>query len=190
MEKTKKGSMPNKALMMGAALVTLTGLSAQEAQAASATGPMSAIILTPITFSATQVLHFGSMTVGATTGDTVTIAADGTRTQGGGGQVTLIAGGALERQGQFVINSGAGGTLDIQVSIAAGPFTVSNGAVTMGVAAFDVETGALDAGAQNTITITNAANTVTVDVGATLTVAAGQAAGTYTGNYTINANYQ
>ncbi|MEM9470197.1 MAG: DUF4402 domain-containing protein, partial [Pseudomonadota bacterium] len=191
MEKTKKGSTPSKALMMGAALVTLTGLSAQEVQAASATGPMSAIILTPITFSATEELHFGSMTVGMTTGDDVVIVADGTRPAIiTGGQVTLVAGMGFERQGQFIINSGAAGSLDIQVSIAAGLFTVSNGTSTMGVGSFDVETGPLDAGNQNTIVITNAANTVTVDVGATLTVNPNQAAGTYTGNYTINANYQ
>jgi len=188
MEKTKKGNIPSKALMMGAALVTLNGLTAEEAKAATANGPMSAIVLTPITFSATSTLHFGSFTVG-TAADTVTIEPGGGRTAGGAANgVTLVAGGALENDGQFTINSGAAGTLDIQVSIGAGPFTVSNGAVTMGVASFDLDSVA--AGDQNTLTITNAANTITVNVGAVLSVNGSQATGTYTGNYTINANYQ
>jgi len=62
METTKNRKTVGKALMMGTALISLNALAASKAQAATGTGAMTAIILTPITVSGSQGLHFGSMT--------------------------------------------------------------------------------------------------------------------------------
>ena len=55
MKDTKKGTDIGKALLMGTALVSL---SSYQAEAATGTGLISAIILTPIAVTSTQVLHF------------------------------------------------------------------------------------------------------------------------------------
>ena len=182
MEKTKKRKTVSKALMMGTALISLNALAASKAQAATGTGAMTAIILTPITVSGSQGLHFGSMTeTGA--GGTMLIDTAGARTPGGG--VVAVTGAAAEQAGVIRLVAGTGIAIDL--SMAATAYTVSDGGGnTMSVNNFNIRTNA--GGTAETVTL--AAATETFPLGATLNVGAGQTAGTYNGAYTLNANYQ
>ena len=181
MDNTKNGKIVSRALLVGTALVSLTAVPVSEVQAASGTGAMSAILLTPITVSGTQVLHFGSMT--ATNAGTMLIDTTGARTPGGA--VSAVAGGNLEQAGVLSISAATGVAIDL--SMAATSFTVTDGGGnTMVVNNFNLRTNA--GGTAETITLV--ASPTTVPLGATLNVGAAQVTGTYTGTYTVNANYQ
>lgn len=180
MEKTKNGNTVNKALLMGTALISLSAVDLQKAQAATGTGAMSAVILAPITVSGTVALDFGAMTeTGA--GGTMTMDRANTRTPGG-----AVVGVASNVGASGVVSLTAATGVPIDLSLAAASYTVSDGlANTMVVDNFD-----LGGGAGVAITVTAVAATTTIPLGARLTVGAGQVAGTYTGAYTLNANYQ
>lgn len=181
MEKTKKSSTMNKALMMGTALVSLGALNAQEAQAATGTGAMSAIVLAPIVVTNVQALHFGEMTRGAG-GTMVVTTTTGARTATG---VSAVTGSGLEQQGIISIAADTGTNVDLAVT--ATSFTVVNGtAQTMVVDNFNIVSDA--GGTAQTVTLP--ASPTSFNVGATLNVGAAQASGTYTGAYTLSANYQ
>lgn len=181
MEKTKKGTV-NKALMVGTTLISLNALAAAQAQAATGTGNMSAIILTPIAVTAPTDLHFGSMTESGAGG---TMVMDTANTRTAGGAVTAVTGAGLEASGVLSITGATG--ISIDLSMTAGPFTVSDGGGnTMAVNTFNLETNA--GGSAQTISLT--ASPDTFPVGATLVVGAGQTPGTYTGTYSVTANYQ
>lgn len=158
-----------KCLPMAVALVPLT------------VAPQAVNAQVSIIVSGTVDLNFGSVTAGAT-GGTVTISTAGARTRTG--SVTLLAGAGLESAGVLSI-SGSTGVL-IDVSMTAGGFTVDDAGagVPMTVNAFDIDGGGA------TVSVTLSTNPATFPLGATLTVAAGQAAGVYSGAYTVNANYQ
>lgn len=135
-----------------------------------------------ITLTATQDLNFGTITAGGGAG-TVRIDVAGARTVTGG--VTEITGGGFQAQSIIAITGSTG--VPIDVSMGAASYTVNNGAGdTMAVNTFQIETN----GGGTAQTITLGATSSTFPVGATLNVGAGQAAGTYTGTFTINANYQ
>lgn len=144
--------------------------------------PGQAKAMITIIVSATVDINFGSVTeTGA--GGTVTVDTAGARTVGG--SVTAITGAGLESNGVISISGSTG--LPIDLSITPATFTVSDGANTMSVNAFDLDTGA---GVTDAITVTLTANPSTFPIGATLNVGAGQAAGTYSGTYVVNATYQ
>lgn len=144
--------------------------------------PRSAHAVLSIVISGTVDINFGSLTeTGA--GGTAIVNTAGARSVTG--SVSAITGGGLESNGVFSLSGSTG--LAIDVSMTAAAFTVSNGGGgTMSVNNFNLVTNA--GGATRTITL--AANPSTFPMGATLNLSAGQAAGTYIGNYTMNANYQ
>lgn len=183
MENTRKGNKINKALMMGSALVSLGALSVSEAQAVTVTGlAMTGVVLAPIAITSPTSLHFGSVTVTAATG-TVVINTAGARSVTGA--VTAVAGAALESQGVLSITAATG--LAIDLSMAATSYTVNDGGGnTMVVNNFNLVTNA--GGTAEIITL--AAATETRALGATLNVGASQVPGTYTGTYSLVANYQ
>ncbi len=190
MKNTKNGSDIGKALLMGTALVAL---SSNPVGATTGTGLISAIILTPIAVTSTQVLHFGSMTVTTALGD---IAVDTAGTRGAGtGSVTEVGGAGLENEGRIEITAATGLTMD--VAMTATVFTVDDGGagLAMNVNQFNLKTAA--GGTSVTTSIVGPATTVVVPVGATLNVPAGQAAAivgitpvTFTGAYTVDVTYQ
>jgi len=181
MEKTRKNIL-NKALIVGTALVSISSVAVQKAQAAAGTGPMTAVILEPIVVSGTQALHFGSIT--QTGVGTVTIDTAGNRSSTG--SVTEVVGLGAEQQGVLSLSGATG--VNIVLSMAAATFTVDDAGlgVAMNVNGFNIETAA--GGATQTVTITVSPGAI--PLGGTLNVGATQVAGTYTGTYTINANYQ
>ena len=138
----------------------------------------TATIVTPISIAKTADMDFGNVAVQSSTAGTVVLAPDNSRVQTGG--VTLPATTGTVSAATFTV-SGEGSysyTITLPSSI-----TITNAAINMTINTFTSTpsgTGALSSGSQ------------TLKVGATLNVAAGQAAGTYTTatpfNVTINYN--
>lgn len=143
---------------------------------------MQAMAQATIFVSGTQTLHFGSFAVGPIGGTVTVNPTNGARTFTGG--VTLVSGAGLERNG--VISLSGSTSLAISLSMANSMFNISNGADNMVINDFRFNT---PAGASSTV-ITLATSTQTIPLGGTINVSGNQAAGTYTGNYTVNANYQ
>jgi hypothetical protein len=183
MEKTKNGKL-GKALMMGTAMVSLNAIAMVEAEAASGTGPMSAVVLQPINVAGTQVMQFGTFTISGAS-DTITVNPGGGGTAGA--NISLVASSPALAPATISISAATG--VNIQLSMAAATYTV------------DLTTAATDPMNVNnflfqhatpaaTVVTTLGAATETRLLGATLNVALGQTPGTYQGAYTVNANYQ
>lgn len=139
---------------------------AQPSVGVTATATSSATIITPIAIANAVDMNFGNVAVSGT-GGTVILATDNSRSFTGG--VTLPAVTGTVTAAQFNVSGVAAYTYSITLPSA--PLTVTSGANTMTVTAFTstpTTTGTLDG-----------LGTQTIDVGATLNVTAGQAAGTY-----------
>lgn len=134
-----------------------------------------------IALTGTVDLNFGAIT--ETGAGTVVVNNSGARSVTGG--VQGVTGGTFESQGIFSISGITG--VNITLSVTSPSFTVSNGSGdSMSVDAFNLVTNT--GGASEVITLP--ASPTTFSVGARLNVSAGQAEGSYIGNYTINAVYQ
>ena len=161
-----------KTLLSGVAALALVA-AAHSAQAADATGNTSASVIAPITIAQGAALSFGNISPSGTTG-TVVISTAGARTAT---NVDLLTGGTVAAATFNVGGSGASTyTITLPTSL------TLNGSVsgTMLVNGFNhdvVGTPALSSG------------TASFAVGATVAVDAAQAAGTYTGDYTVTVNY-
>ena len=134
-----------------------------------------------IVVSGTVDIHFGSMTENGA-GGTMAIDIAGARTAGGG--VTAVSGSGFEKNGVISVGGTTGVAIDL--SITGAPFTVTGPGAAMSVSGFNLVTNV--GGSNQTITLTT--NPSTYPVGATLTVGAGQVAGSYIGTYTVNATLQ
>jgi len=152
-----------------------SGASAQETATATAT----ATIVTPISITKTVDMNFGNVAVQSTTGGTVVISTAGVRSATGG--VTLPATGGTVSAASFTINGQ--GTYTYAITLPSSDVSLSDGAShTMTVNTFTSNpsgTGQLTAGTQ------------TLKVGATLNVAAAQAAGVYVSGtpFSVTVNY-
>jgi len=165
-----------KLIALFAAIVLVSGFATVNAQVtATATG--SAIVITPIAISKTTDMNFGNVAVSATAG-TVILTPASTRTKSGG--VTLPAAAGTVAAAAFAVTGLGASTYSITLPTT---YTITSGSNNMIVDTFTSTPsgiGTLSSGAQ------------TVQVGATLNVAALQAAGTYTNatgfNVTVNYN--
>lgn len=132
-----------------------------------------------VTLSATRNLDFGRFIAGS--GGAVTVDTSGARTRTGG-VILLNSPGAGQAQFTVASNGAGGGKKSVVISLPAnGAVRISNGAASMAVNAFVISPGTLQS---------IPAGGTTLSVGATLTVAAGQAPGTYTGSFPLIVNYQ
>ena len=159
--------------------------SANQAFAANtASGTSNVKIVTPISISAVLSLEFGSVAVGtgtpASSGTVAIAAATGVATAGGTNVPRLItAGTATRRAGTFNVTGENNATYSI--TLPASAVNLTSGANTISIGTFTsspTPTGTL-----------SAAGAQTLSVGATLTVASAQAAGAYTGTYSVTVNY-
>ncbi|SFD78748.1 protein of unknown function [Chitinophaga sp. CF118] len=144
----------------------------------TASADASATIVTPISITKTADMNFGNVAVQSTTAGTVVLAPDNSRTKTGG--VTLPATTGTISAAIFTVSGEGSYTYTITLPSSV---TITNAGNNMTVNTFTSTpsgTGTLSSGTQ------------TLKVGATLNVAAGQAAGTYTSatpfNVTINYN--
>jgi len=157
-----------KKIVLAAALVAL---SSGAAHAATATGSATATIVTPIaiTHASGATLDFGTFDAG--TGGSVSVSQGGVGSVGGG---VLFVSGNTNAADAF--NVTGEGSRAFNISTTSG--TVSNGSVTMAFTTSAPASGTLASGAAS------------FSVGGSLTVAAGQATGTYTGSYNATVVYQ
>lgn len=150
-------------------LVMLTTAFSVAAQT-SATGTASAVLITPITIVKNVDMNFGSIAVSASVAGTAILSPAGTRTTGGGGGVTLPATAGTVSAASFAVSGQGSYTYAITLPTSA---TITDASShTMVVNAFTsspATSGLLSSG-----------GTQTLNVGATLNVAAGQVAGVYT----------
>jgi hypothetical protein len=162
-------------ILTGVILMTITALNAN-AQGSSATSSAtaSARIITPIALSTTQNLNFGNIAASTTPG-TVVISTANARTSTGG--VTPSAIGAFT-QAIYAASGENNATYSIQLPSSV---SISDGTHTMTVDNF-----VSDPGSTGTLSGTGAQ---TINVGATLNVAASQATGNYSGTYDVTIAY-
>ncbi len=143
--------------------------------------PKYAHAMITIVVSATVELNFGRIAVDGA--GTVTINTANGRTVSGG--VVPVTGAGLESSGVLSISGSTGVMIDLSMTATA--FNVDNGGGdSMVVNNFNLVTNG--GGPSETVTLTS--NPTTFPFGARLNVGAGQAAGTYTGTFSVSANYQ
>ncbi len=167
--------------IIAAAVVVLGSTNISFAQA-SATASCAATIITPISISKTVDMNFGNIAVSAATSGTVVLSTSSSRTTGGAGGVTLPSTNGTVTSAEFTVSGEASYTYAITLPSTA---TLSDGSShTMTVGSFTSNpsaTGTLSSG-----------GTQTLKLGATLSVSAAQAAGTYTNStgvpVTVNYN--
>ena len=136
-------------------------------QTATAHVSTNARIITPIDITGVDALEFGDVAVGST-GGTVVISTAGIASTTG--DITLPNTGATRSQATFTVTGEANQTYSITLTNAT--VVITDGTNNMNVSTFVTDptpTGTL-----------NGSGTQTLNVGGTLTVAGGQAPGTYT----------
>lgn len=148
---------------------------ASQAFSGEADGTATATVIAPITVTSGDDLEFGSFA--ANGAGTVTIGADGSRTSSGDVvEVTADAGGV----GTFTL--GGEPSTSYSVTLPSGSITLSDtlGLNSMSAGSFTADnlTGSLDGTGAGSLS-----------VGATLEVADGQAAGDYSGTFTVSVDY-
>lgn len=173
---------PIAGMMMGTirqGLAVLCGsaamLAVSPAFAAGAPAPAKAILVSPLSLVNTEDLDFGSIVAGATAGTVTVNENSGVRSTTGG----ATAAGGTPRRAEFV-GVGRPGILTI-VSIGASP-TLTNGTGGTMATALAVEGGA-------GLRLLPGSGIQTFRVGGTLSVAANQQQGNYTGTFTMTVIY-
>ncbi|WP_395327933.1 DUF4402 domain-containing protein [Novosphingobium sp. BL-8H] len=164
--------MKKLALVSALAVAAASPLFAGSALAATAQGTATATVIAPITLTHTSgaALAFGSFTAG--TGGTVAVNSAGVGSKTGG--VVLVAG-STNTADAFTV----GGDASRAFTIATTGSTVTSGSNSMSfTTAASSTTGSLSSSGAASFT-----------VGGTLTVAANQAAGSYTGSYDATVTY-
>jgi hypothetical protein len=126
-----------------------------------------------------QSLDFGSL-LPATGAGTASVAPDGTLTTTGG----VVGSGGTPFQGRCLVTGQLFPVRPMVISITAPSYNIIDGANNMNVDNFHL----VSTGIGRTVTIT--AFITTVDIGARLNLGANQAAGSYTGTFTMSVNYQ
>jgi len=178
----KTNKMKNISKVIATAAVVLAFSNSSFAQA-SATASASATIITPISIVKNTNMNFGNVAVSASVAGTVILAPASTRTTGGAGGVTLPSTTGTVAAADFTVSGQASYTYAI--TLPSTTVTLSDGGGhTMSVTAFTSSpsaTGTLSGSGLQDLT-----------VGATLSVTAAQAAGTYTNStgvpVTVNYN--
>ena len=161
--------MKNISKVIAAAAIAIAFSNTSFAQA-TATASASATLLTPISIVKNVDMNFGNVAVAASLSGTVVLAPAGTRTTGGAGGVTLPSTTGTVAGADFTVSGQASYTYAITLPTTA--TLTDGGSHTMTVNGFTSipsSTGTLSTG-----------GTQDLKVGATLNVAAAQAAGTYT----------
>ena len=155
------------------AMVALLGGSAFAQNSATASANATATIVTPIAMSKTADMAFAEVAAGSTAG-TIILSTAGSRTATGGAKV----GGGTSSAASFTVTGQAGYTYNITLPASAA--TLSSGANTM-----TVDNWVSNPTPSGTLT----GGTSTLLVGGTLNVGASQAAGAYTGTFSVTVAY-
>lgn len=162
-------------LMFFLLMLPFAGLSAQTENTDA-----FANIVNPISISETRNLHFGTLSVSASTPGTCVVAPAGTRTNTGGVVLTSIT--PTATSAAYTVTGSANLAYTITLPSSNVTVTRSGGTETMTINNFT------SSKAGNAGTLSGAA-TDSFTVGATLNVTAGQVAGLYQGNFNITVAY-
>jgi hypothetical protein len=174
-------------LTLAALAATAAFASPAMAQTVVADGDPQArgVVLSPLTLTKLADLNFGTVLVDNLNGGTVTINADtGNRTFGGAGGVTPVASDAGNR-GSFQGTGDAGEQVILTLTPPAGNVLGGPGTATIAVTSFVLDSAGAS-GASRTIPT---GDTFIVGVGGTFAIAADQANGVYTADFTLTAQY-
>jgi len=155
-----------------ASLAATAALMSTSASAAEATGSAGATIIAPLAISNTAGLNFGTVAPGSESA-TVTLGSDGTRTCA----AALTCLDENHQAAAFAVTGQSGYSYNITVPAS----------VTMSDGGSNSMTATLS-GSKSSGTITDGTDSFTV--GGVLTVAGSQAAGSYTGSFTVEVAYQ
>jgi len=154
-----------KNLLIIAAL--LLGFTTASLAQVTATASTSATIITPIAITKDVDMNFGNIAVSPTLGGTVVLPTTGVRTKTGGVTLPVVTG--TVTPASFTVTGEGSSTYTITLPTSAITLTSPSGTMTVdNFISTPSTTGTLSSGTQE------------VKVGATLNVAAAQAAGTYT----------
>ena len=155
------------------------------ANATSAPAQARGQIRQPVTIINTGDLDFGNVIRGATAGTVTINARTGVRTRTGG---TVLQGTVFRRAG--FTSTGTGGRL-VRYTLGSPAITLAGpGAATMTVNVFRISINGANAQTLPRNSTMPLTGTSSVNVGARLNVAANQADGDYTGNFTLTMDYQ
>ena len=168
-----------KSIKFFAVAILFSGVSVISSAQVKATATASSTIVTPIGITKTVDMNFGNVAVNSTTPGTVVLTPEGTRTKTGG--VTLPTTVGTVAAAEFSV-TGANNYI-FSITLPSTSHEIKSDLNTMSVTDFTstpTPTG-----------IISATGSVTVKVGATLNVSAGQAAGTYTSGtpFEVKVNY-
>jgi hypothetical protein len=160
------------------AALALIAFSSSSFAQATATATATATIVTPISIAEVVNMNFGNVAVQTALGGTVVLTPAGTRTVTGGCTLPAVFG--TVTAASFTVSGQ--GTYTYAITLPATATTLTSGANTMTATTFTSTpsaTGALTAGTQ------------TLNVGATLNVAAAQGAGLYVSGtpFSVTVNY-
>ena len=165
------------------AAIVMVGFASSAKAQATTTATAAATIVTPISIVNNVDMNFGNIAVQAGTGGTValTASASPTRTAGGAGGVTLPNVDGTVTSAKFTVSGTANYTYDITLPGVGSPVTLNSGGNTMTANSFIRSTAGTLSGAGAEVFY----------VGATLTVAAAQPAGSYlsTTPFSVTVNY-
>jgi spore coat protein U-like protein len=167
-------------LALIAALTAAGVVSSSGASAAAATATASGTVVSPIAIAVATNLAFGSFAPGA--GGTVTVDTGGTRAASG----PILMGAGASSAARFNITGQAGLTYSI---VHSGTTVLSNGANTMALTKFSDLAGVNGTSGTATTGTLDGAGAQSLFVGGTLTVAANQVAGVYTGTVIATVEY-
>lgn len=182
-----------KALMLGAAVVTLSVPVAQKAHAATDALTINAKVIRAVAVTEKQTLNFGTVIADPLLAGTVAV-----DVLGGVSNLNATPIGANAQEGRLDLHATKSYPIDISLSATKATINWTSGgtgapADNMIVDNFEISVaggGAVAyAGAPIPVSLT-AATSDEIVIGATLNVGAAQATGTYTGTINVNANYQ
>lgn len=167
-----------------AALALSAALLPGASHAAQATATASGTVVAPIAIAAAASLAFGSFAPGA--GGTITVSTSGARAAAG----PVLMGAGTATAARFNITGSAGTAYSItHTGTTVLTNTTGSGGETMALAKFSDLTGANATSGEVTSGTLDGAGTQSLFVGGTLTVAAGQVAGVYTGTVIATVEY-
>ncbi len=163
------------------AAATAAGIgSSTMANAAQATATASGTVVAPIAIAAATNLAFGSFAAGP--GGTVTVDTGGARAAAG----PILVGAAPSSAARFNITGQAGLSFSI---VHSGTTVLSNGVETMTLTKFSDLLGVNGTSGTASVGTLDGAGMQSLFVGGTLTVAAGQVAGVYSGTVIATVEY-
>jgi Mat/Ecp fimbriae major subunit len=174
--------MLNKMKITLASAIVAAAMVSGAANAATANADATVQILTPVTVTKTADLDFGLI---ATSGAGTVVVNEVSAAKSCSGAVTCV--GAAGVLGSFNVSSASGQVISVSVGNAtlalAGQPSMPASLRLAGTGVSTVPTG-------NAGSYTSGAAAKAVNVGGTLTVGAAQGAGTYSGQFTLTADYQ